>query len=205
MTRGLAMAALLLASGCTAAHPTVSPSSRVAAQPSPSAAAAPAAASPNPRAPTPTPLTFHNSATQARMVATLVAFLDAYNGGRVDAAIALMTEDSNVSDCDYRAASGVLSAGTDAIRQWLRDRAADHDQLVLESVANENPEPSTGSHVVAVSYAKRTSDTLRTLGFPNGVGPRLATKVVFSTSDDRIRTFANGPAGGGSDLCRPTP
>jgi hypothetical protein len=138
------------------------------------------------------------------MVATLVAFLDAYNGGRVDAALALMTEDSSISDCDYQAAGGVIADGTDAIRQWLRDRAADHDQLVLESILNENPEPSTGSHVVAVSYAKRTSDALRALGFPNGVSPRFATKVVFSTSDDRIRTFANGPGGGASDLCRPS-
>jgi hypothetical protein len=139
------------------------------------------------------------------MVATVVAFVDAYNAGRVDVALALVTEDASVSDCDYRSASGVIVARTDAIRQWLQDRAADHDQLVLESIANENPEPSTGSHVVAVSYAKRTSDTLRALGFPKGVGPRLATKVVFSTSDDRIRTFANGPGGGASDLCRPIP
>ena len=197
--RGLAITALLLVGACAAAQPPGTPSSLVGTQPSPSAVA-----SVTPRAPTPTPLTFHNSAAQARMVATLVALLDAYNGGRVDAALALMTEASSVSDCDYRAASGVLAAGTDAIRQWLRDRAADHDQLVLESIANENPEPSTGSHVVAVSYTKRMSDTLRGLGFPSGVTPRFATKVVFNTSDDRIRTFANGPGGGASDLCRPT-
>jgi len=111
------------------------------------------------------------------MVATVVAFLDAYNGGHVEAVLALMTEDASVSDCDYRTASGVSARRTEEIRQWLRDRAADHDQLVLESIANENP---TGSHIVAVSYAKRTSD-------------------------DRIRTFANGPGGGASDLCRPIP
>lgn len=137
------------------------------------------------------------------MVATLVAFLDAYNAGRVDAALALMTENAGVSDCDYRAAANISASGTHAIRQWLSARAADHDQLVLESIANENPEPSTGSHVVAVTYARRTSDTLRALGFANGVVPRLATKVVFSASYDRIRMFANGPGGGAWDHCRP--
>jgi hypothetical protein len=199
MMRGL-MAVLVVAGGCTTAQPTVSPSSLVGTQPSSSAAA-----SSTPQAPTPTPLTFHNSAAQARMVATVVAFLDAYNGGHVEAALALMTEDASVSDCDYRTASGVIAARTDAIRQWLKDRAADHDQLFLESILNENPEPSTGSHVVAVSYATRMSDTLRALGFPNGVRPRFATKVVFGSSDDHIRTFANGPGGGASDLCRPIP
>lgn len=205
MMRALALVALVLAGGCTAAQPTMSPSP-LAGQPSPSAAATSTTpVSPTPQAATPTPLTFHNSAAQARMVATVVAFLDAYNAGRVEAALALMTEDASVSDCDYRTASGVSARRTDEIGQWLRDRAADHDQLFLESILNENPEPSTAPHVVAVSYAKRTSDILRTLGFPNGVRPHLATKVVFSTSDDRIRTFANGPGGGASDQCRPAP
>ena len=74
----------------------------------------------------------------------------------------------------------------------------------LESVRNENPDPSTGAHVVAVAYARRTSDTLRALGFPNGINPQAATKVVFTATDDRIRAFANGPFGGPSELCRPT-
>jgi len=134
------------------------------------------------------------------MVATLVAFLDAYNAGRVDAALALLTSDVVASDCDYRAASSVSVSGIEAARRWLQQRADDHDQLVLESVANENPDPATGSYVVAVSYARRTSDTLRALGYPNGLSPRLATKVVFSTSDDHIRAFANG---GNSEFCRP--
>jgi len=137
------------------------------------------------------------------MVVTLVAFLDAYNAGRVDAALALLTSDVVASDCDYRAASSVSVSGIEAARRWLQQRADDHDQLVLESVANENADPTTGSHVVAVSYARRTSDTLRALGYPNGLSPRLATKVVFSTSDDHIRAFANGPGGGSSEFCRP--
>lgn len=139
------------------------------------------------------------------MVATVVAFLDAYNSGRVDAALALMAENAGISDCDYRAVRVITADGTEAVRQWLRDRAADHDQLMLESIANENPDAATGSHVVAVSYARRTSDTLRALGLPNGIDPHLATKVVFTATDDRIRTFANGPFGGDQNLCRPTP
>jgi hypothetical protein len=132
------------------------------------------------------------------MVATVVAFIDAYNGGRLDAALALLTTDVTASDCDYRTASTVSLSGTEAVRAWLKDRAADRDQLVLESIVNENPDQG---HVVAVSYAKRTSDTLRSLGFSNGVTPRIATKVVFTMSDDRIRAFQNG---GNSELCRPT-
>jgi hypothetical protein len=150
---------------------------------------------------TPLPITFVASAQQARMVATLVAFLDAYNAGRVDAALPMLTDDVSMSDCDYRAVRVIQARGTDQARQWLRERAAQHDQLVLESVRNENPDPSTGSHVVAVSYARRTSDTLRALGFRDGIVPHTATKVSFTTSDDRIRGFANG---GSDELCRPS-
>jgi len=148
-------------------------------------------------------LTFRTSAQQARMVATLVAFLDAYNSGRVDDALALLTADVSVSDCDYRAIGVTFANGSEAARQWLRDRAADHDQLVLESILNENPDPSTGSHVVGVAFARRTSDTLRSLGFPNGTAPQLGAKVAFTTTDDRVRGFANGPGGGSAESCRP--
>jgi hypothetical protein len=202
--RWLSLVALLLASGCSSAQPTVSPSPPLAGQLSSSAPASPAASpSPTSRIPTPTPLTFHNSAAQARMVSTFVAFLDAYNAGRVDAALALMAENPGISDCDYRAVRPITADGTEAVRQWLRDRVADRDQLVLESVRNENPEPASGSHVVAVTYVRRTSDTLRALGFPNGIHPRLASKVVFTAADDRVRTFANGPGGGDPEFCRP--
>jgi len=195
--RRLVIVSLILASGCTASTPPLAIATGASPSPPAASAASPSATRPA----TAAPLTFHNSASQARMVATLVAFLDAYNAGRTDVAVALLTPDVVLSDCDYSAASSTNESGLDGARRWLSGRAADHDQLVLESIENENPDPTSGSHVVAVSYAKRTSDTLRSLGFPNGVKPSLATKVVFTTSDDRIRAFANG---GSSPLCRAT-
>ena len=201
--RALAALTLVLLSGCIGASPGAStPPAALASSASPSASTVPAVSGP-PKA-TPPPLTFATTAQQARMVATVVALLDAFNSGRVDVALAFLTDDVAISDCDYRAVHVTLANGAEAARQWLRDRAADHDQLVLESVRNENPDPSTGAHVVAVAYARRTSDTLRALGFPNGINPQAATKVVFTATDDRIRAFANGPFGGPSELCRPT-
>jgi hypothetical protein len=139
------------------------------------------------------------------MVATLVGFLDVYNAGRVDDALRFFVDEGSVSDCDYRNVSLITTTGRDATRKWLQDRAADHDQLVVRSIINENPEPSSGSHVVAASFSRRTSDTLRSLGFPNGVEPRLTAKVVFTATDDHIRAFANGPFGGSLEVCRPGP
>jgi ketosteroid isomerase-like protein len=156
-------------------------------------------------APTPDPLIFGVGGAQARMVATFVAFLDAYNSGDVDRALSLMTDDVSISDCDYRDPKLLNPIGRDAARQWLADRAADHDQLTLESIRNENSDPASGSHVVGVSYSRRTSDTLRALGYPNGIRPQAATKVIFTTADDRLRAFANGPFGGPLELCRPQP
>src|SRR5258708_27055339 len=68
-----------------------------------SAIPSPSAAPSTTRSATPTasPLTFRVGAPQARMVATVVAFLDASNAGRVEAALALLTEDVSISDCGY--------------------------------------------------------------------------------------------------------
>src|SRR5207244_10144189 len=134
---------------------------------------------------TPGRLTRHISTWQARIVATLVAFLGAYNAGQADTALAILTPDVVTSDCDYRGVHVTTVNRTEAVRDWLRERADDHDQLVLESIANENPDPASGSHVVAVTYRRRTTDTLRALGFPNGIAPQLASKVVFTATDDR--------------------
>ncbi len=143
------------------------------------------------------------------MVATLMAFLDAYNSGHVDAALALLTDDVGISDCDYRAGRVVTADGGADASQWLRERAAEHDQLILDTIWNGNPEPGSGSHVVAVGYLRRTSDTLRSLGFANGIVPQSATKVIFTTADDRIRAFANGPFGAPygavKTICGPRP
>ena len=189
--RGLMLAGAILGIACSG---SVSPSPSPAT-PSPPATTAAASSA----------LTFNVGAPQARMVATLIAFLDASNAGRVDAALALLTDDVGISDCGYRPIRLITATGTAAARQWLTERAADHDQLVLESIRNENPDPTSGSHVVAASYSRRSSDTLRSLGFAGGIDPQTATKVVFTATDDRIRGFANGPFGGPLSLCEPRP
>lgn len=203
IVRALAVVAAAVLAACTSAPPssggTEQPAAAVTSPPPSGSSSAGISLKP-----TPLPLTFQTSAQQARMVATLVAFLDAYNSGRVEAALALLTDDVAISDCDYRAVRVITANGAEAARQWLRERAADHDQLVLESVRNDNPDPTTGSHVVGAAFTRRTSDTLRSLGFPNGIAPHLVAKVVFTAPDDRIRAFANGPFGGSAEQCRPS-
>ncbi len=94
----------------------------------------------------------------------------------------------------------ISGRGKDETTQWLRHQFADHDQLIIRSIDNENP---VGEPVVGVAYTRRTNDTLRSLGFLTGIEPNLATKVIFTPTRDRITAFANGPYGGSSDLCRP--
>ena len=202
--RKVALITVVLVVGCSFAPGS---SGSTSTQPTSSAVPSASASVGASAKPAPLPLTFRVSAQQARMVATLIAFLDAYNAGRVDATLALLTDDVSISDCDHRAVRVITASGEDEARQWLRERAADRDQLVLESVRNENPEPGTGSHVVGVSYTRRTSDTLRSLGFRDGIVPPSATKVIFTMADDRIRAFANCPFGGSAEtvaaICRP--
>ena len=133
-------------------------------------------------------LTFAVGADQARYVATVVAFVDAFNAGAVDAALALLADNVVGSDCDYGRQTLITFQSKRDAEPWLRGRAAEHDRIEIAEIVNENPEPSTGSHVVAVGWASRRTDLL-----PTAIVPRYAAKVVFTPDGRRIIAFANGP------------
>lgn len=146
--------------------------------------------------------TFSLNSRQARQVQVVLQFIDAFNAQRLREALALFSSDPVVSDCDYRGVEAVEFTGRREIESWLRQRFADRDRLEVSLIADENPAQPIG--VAAVEYARRTSDTLRALGFRTGIEPQLATKVVFTTRGPvLIRTFANGPVGGSPELCQP--
>ena len=58
--------------------------------------------------------------------------------------------------------------------------------------------------VVGVVWALRSSDSLKSLGFPKGIRPQLSAKVDFDRTTNQITRFANGPYGGDQRSCRPT-
>jgi hypothetical protein len=149
------------------------------------------------------PATFSLTRYQAEEVSALVRFLDAFNTRRLQDALATLHPSARIGDCDYRSVSAVNVQGRREIARWLRQRFADHDRLIASRIAAENPGQPEG--VVLVEYARRTSDTLRALGFPNGIEPRAATKVVFTQAQPpRILAFGNGPGAGPPEpLCRP--
>jgi hypothetical protein len=146
------------------------------------------------------PAVFSVNGQQTAEVVTVVRFVKAYNAGRVDDAMALLTDDVGGSDCDYRRATALSFNGPQQTQDWLRARAADHDRLDIRQINNQNPDQPVG--VAAIVWARRSSDTLRALRLGDGIVPHLGAKVVFDRSD-RIRSFANGPEGGSASFCRP--
>ena len=142
-------------------------------------------------------------ASDAPRVALAERFIDAFNRGDRAAMLALLTDDPTVSDCDYVAAADIEFRGRDQVSQWIAARIADHDHLTVERIENGNPDPSSAA--IGVSFARRTSDSLRASGFPNGIQPKPSAKIRFAGSGTglRIDTFANGPGGGPSELCAP--
>jgi len=142
--------------------------------------------------------TFALSAGEASNVATAVQFIHAFNAKKLSAAMSLLTMNAVVSDCDYRGVRAVQFSGRAQIARWLRQRFADHDQLVVESAENANPDSDAA---LGITWSRRKSDTLRGLGFPSGIVPKFDAKVVFSPAH-RIDRFANGPVGGDQSLCR---
>jgi hypothetical protein len=186
--------------GCDTA-PTLTPT------PSAPASITPAAASPSQPTvtirPTPTAVAnetrFNLNATQAELVHTIISFVQAYNGGRVEEALALLDDKIVGSDCDYTRVTTVFFKGKQETETWLRQRKADADQLTIDRILNENPGET---HVAGVTFARRTSNSLRRLGFAEGITPKLAAKVVVYYEPTRIIGFANGPGGGDPNNCR---
>jgi len=147
--------------------------------------------------------TFDLTFEQAQEVAIFIEFIQAYNTGQPQAALALLAENVGVSDCDYQNIRVVTFQGKSRVAGWLQQRISDHDQLEISRIENENPDPSSGRHVIEVTYAFRTSMTLANLGFGDGITPALASKVIFTPEATLIQSFANGPYGGDPTLCRP--
>lgn len=136
-------------------------------------------------------------------MALVEQFVAAFNGGDRAGVLVLMSDDPGVSDCDYATASVVDLRGRDQVSAWLDARMSEHDQLTLSSISNSNPDPASAA--IGVSFSRRTNDTLRRLGFVDGLTPQVGAKIRFTGSgaELRIEEFANGPVGGPSELCRP--
>jgi hypothetical protein len=138
---------------------------------------------------TPAPMSsllFSVGTTQARLVATTVAFFDAFNAGQVNAAVGLTTSDVVGGDCDPRTGRPRLFGRSNDFSAWLRERAAEHERYTIERIANENPDAVTGGRVVAVGFLNRTNDVLAAMGRPEGITPSQGAKIVFTPDGTRI-------------------
>ncbi len=146
---------------------------------------------------------FSLTAEQAQEVAVFMEFIRAYNAGQLQTVLALLAEDVGVSDCDYQNIKVITFQGKSQVTEWLQQRISDHDQLEVSRIENENLDPSSGRHVIGVTYSRRTSMTLAKLEFSDGITPTLASKVIFTSESTLIQSFANGPYGGDPSVCRP--
>ncbi len=150
------------------------------------------------------PDVFVLSAKKARLVSVVLSLFDAYNRGSLEDALAVLDARISWSDCNYKLTAIVDLKGKSEVAKYLQQRFADHDQFEIASIENFNPEPESSSRALGISYLRRSSDTLRSLGFRSGIKPAAATKVVFADPADQILAFGNGPVGASAELCRPT-
>lgn len=142
----------------------------------------------------------HVDAAQARGIVTLLEFLDAFRAGDVSRSLSLMGEGIIVTDCEYGSGIAMRRDGKTEVGAWLRDRAADHDVLIAEELQFGTPN-SIGEFAIAVTFERRTSDTLRRLGFTSGIVPRLATKAILSADGRMLDAFVNASTSS-ADACR---
>jgi hypothetical protein len=129
------------------------------------------------------PRTFSVTRLQALEISTVVGFVRAYNRADLKSALSYLWKGrsdtyskTTATDCDYRRQT---TKKTYVFRQgfirWLRGRFRDHDRLTIGRIFDENPAQPVG--VVGVEYSRRTSDTLRKLGYPNGIVPQASQKL----------------------------
>jgi len=112
-----------------------------------------------------------------------VGFVRAYNRGDLKAALGYFTtrpSDARLvraTDCDYLRRETDVFPFRRGVEQWLRRRFADHDRLTIANIRDESRAQPIG--FVVVEYARRTSDTLRSLGYRLGIVPQGAQKLGF--------------------------
>ncbi len=141
---------------------------------------------------------------QQAALSTLGHFFAAFNAHHPAAALTWFTNDPRyvryvgANDCDYRTRRTVGFSNRAQVSGWLKARARDHDRLVVANVRLIGTRPAGA----AISYRLRQSDTLRSLGHPQGIVPDIATKVGFTTRGPvRITQFAS--AAGTDRPCGP--
>ena len=148
--------------------------------------------------------TYSLTAPQAHEIATAIEFVRAFNGGRIADARKLISPSVIIGDCDYARVRAEEFRGVAGTTRWLRERHSDRDRLALGRLYNDNADAPSGA--LAVEVSRRTSNTLRRLGFPSGIVPKNSVKILFSSSTAaRIRSFSIAPGGANAEFCRPTP
>ena len=143
-------------------------------------------------------------AAAARRVATVVKLVDAYNAADLASVQALLApEVAAWADCAgdlfvaINGRTGVFGPVAKAATvSFFQARFADHDRLEIAQITTA---PCAGGDCVGIRFARRSNDSLRALGFANGVVGPQTNKTVF---DDQglVRAFAN--ASGPQD-CHP--
>jgi hypothetical protein len=137
----------------------------------------------------------------ARLV---LAFINAFNAGRLDEAADLLDDDAGASDCNWDTRTDIDiprgGGNKDKVVEWLRQRLADHDQLIVSRILQGSDSPNA----FGVHFVRRTSDTLRRLGFPDGLNNIGPAKVILTFDYKHILNFALGPGPqGDKSTCYP--
>lgn len=141
----------------------------------------------------------------ARAVASVVGLIDAYNAGDLDGTLARLADNPAWSDCDYRAGKAVAisrAAPRAEFISFLRARFADHDRLELGHIEYSSPEDVNANGIgLGVWFTRRSSDTLRELGYASGIQGPQRTKIALSTEGLIVgASLTASPTG----TCRPT-
>jgi hypothetical protein len=135
--------------------------------------------------PTQTPIIAGDKVNSHRNARLVLDFFNAYNTGRLDVALSLLDDEVVIGDCDLQKNSAVIFRGKKRAAEWLRQRLADRDQYTIKKIEADNDS-------AAVSFARRTSNALRLLGYQDGTTKTVTAKIGIKWGDTRIDVMALG-------------
>jgi hypothetical protein len=142
-------------------------------------------------------------AAAARRVTTVVKLVDAYNAADLAGVQALLAPEVAWADCagdKFLTISGEFGTPRPMTKAetipYFQARFADRDRMEIAQITTA---PCNGGDCVGIRFGRRSNDSLRAIGFPDGfVGPQT-NKTVFDASG-LVVAFAN--ASGPQD-CHP--
>jgi hypothetical protein len=129
---------------------------------------------------------YHVTALEAQALAQVVRFYDAYDAGHLADAMAMLSDNPRLTDCDYQARATFVLAGRAAVSDYLTERFANSDYWGVEFYqGSPETEIAVTTMQVVIIPRQRQSIDLAGLAAVGGMKHDFAGLLFYALVDRR--------------------